>query len=1640
MYLTPELRSAIYAIPPALLESAANHPNNSSSLPPDPPTAATVTPTVAVEPSRPAAEPPVAASAPTKSVRPAPLTPNYELDSFVAMGFELDMIQRVAALYPRDADACLECLLGGGLPADDGAAHDDMPALVPASKVADFSLADYEDVGAGGGGQKRRRYDPSVDQSTVTSRALVVVDPPPTSPVDQSKPVAAATAGASAPPAVAAAPRRATAADVLFELQSLFATLQMSHSEAISTRSLTDAFGWRASQGVQQQDVHELNRMLFDVIERALKRTPQSKLVQQLYGGATTTALRCEVCGTERRRADGLLDLPLSLRDAQTVHAALAMACGSERLTESNRLTCDVCNARQDTTRSVRLGRFAGTPLSSHQVPASDNDGDAAAAATSAADAAESAPPPSDAVVDVPPLLWLPLARFDYDLQRGQRVKLTQAFLFPLELDLAPYVVGSTASANAALENYVSTTPGKATMLERLAYLTRRCDAPSPYRYVLAAVVLHSGGPFGGHYHALARAPDGAAANVWHDFNDSRVTPLGRTDPLLSEVYFAWRAAEPTPESPEVDSLPDELVGTHRALQKLADAVEGTESAYMLLYRREPLGAPLGGELSAPVLRHADAPPTVLQRRIEEANAVHERERVMRAMQRNRMELDVAVPQWLRVLDDGSVVMAETNTAPIGDAIGEPLSDDPATHDVAHMHIQRLAVDAHTGRATRLRVSLDRRAPLAQLAERLLALMCEPPSSAETGSSWTLAPLRFRGDAAVIAERPTVALTGAAPGATLLSCGISGRSVRMLLWNGTLLRESFAYSGPAINVELMWFGAAAHTQTDPADGLPLRTTTALVLRETATLTSALTVALHRCDGAVASDGDRFLLSALNSQRATPLIEATLCARSVEGSVDGWCQLKPDVALARTLLDTDIGDGAQLALELVPPGAAQNRATAAERFAIARRSKVRLFVVDGRDGRVDGAVLSVYCSRADAVVVAKRRAVEALLAADGAAPASEERVVDLLKRARLRRIGSAIGAVAMGDLAALMWLREEARPLTHYAVEDSTRLLLEDVTWLDDAHSGAQMSEVALIEATEVASSDVAGISLSLRVSPRLRERLAAQTPPLDVDSLLRERLVVPRNCEVNTLMQKVARRFGNMPVKGELTAAGGATEVVWALHAYTVSTLERPDQLLVVDQNRTLRDYNLMNNDSIFVDVGAARTGVCVMSLSFWCAAWQLLPPVEPVSAEAAAAAATAAAAAAVQEETKPSPGAEPARELSALQQQTAGDADLAKALAAESTMPELSAAEQQSAVDAELAQALAAESDFASGSTVKYADRPERRLVTPLQLLSNRYTSGYDAAEHASVDQLPELEVAVDSTLGELRAQVLQLPAFRALLREAFDEADLPKYTLRLWLKTRLLRGHTPTLRSLRVKDSDSLMVQMVPVGTPDTLDVDVDANDVKPLDDKKPEVHEAPTIFDAPVLASAGAGAPRPPPPPKTKRYQPLLLIVYRRDSANHTFHPTPIEVTFRGKGVGTLCDLIADALQAVEPGVQGEQLRLAKFLTATSSFTPLNDGEVPAAAAAAVDTDTKQVGKKTKPGDRVRAQPYHMRDGDIVVVYRAGSLRHDDFFVESRDGNRGHKRRAGGDRPIEIFNRERNRRDDGAALQFDIDFGDT
>lgn len=98
------------------------------------------------------------------------------------------------------------------------------------------------------------------------------------------------------------------------------------NQEACSSIRLTDSFGWQSNevklfirfaffsvrtkekqndflQAIDHQDVHELNRLLFDAIQKSLQGTKQSNLIRSCYEGSTINYTQCKNCQKIFKRA-----------------------------------------------------------------------------------------------------------------------------------------------------------------------------------------------------------------------------------------------------------------------------------------------------------------------------------------------------------------------------------------------------------------------------------------------------------------------------------------------------------------------------------------------------------------------------------------------------------------------------------------------------------------------------------------------------------------------------------------------------------------------------------------------------------------------------------------------------------------------------------------------------------------------------------------------------------------------------------------------------------------------------------------------------------------------------------------------------------------------------------------------------------------------------------------------------------------------------------------------------------------------------------------------------------------------------------------------------------------------------------------
>ncbi|XP_071040771.1 ubiquitin carboxyl-terminal hydrolase 40 isoform X3 [Parasteatoda tepidariorum] len=181
------------------------------------------------------------------------------------------------------------------------------------------------------------------------------------------------------------------------QLQRLFTRLLLVDQQAASTNELTESFGWNNSEGLQQHDVQELNRILFHAIDSSLVGTSGKDLIHQLYHGSTMTEIVCSICGHISEREEDFLDLNVIVANFNNLQDSLkATFLQAEAMKGKNQYRCYTCCNLVDATKGIKI----------HSLP---------------------------------PILTLSLLRFSYDVVKGERFKETGKCTFPFELNMSPY-------------------------------------------------------------------------------------------------------------------------------------------------------------------------------------------------------------------------------------------------------------------------------------------------------------------------------------------------------------------------------------------------------------------------------------------------------------------------------------------------------------------------------------------------------------------------------------------------------------------------------------------------------------------------------------------------------------------------------------------------------------------------------------------------------------------------------------------------------------------------------------------------------------------------------------------------------------------------------------------------------------------------------------------------------------------------------------------------------------------------------------------------------------------------------------------------------------------------------------------------
>ncbi|UJR25754.1 hypothetical protein I4U23_007103 [Adineta vaga] len=197
---------------------------------------------------------------------------------------------------------------------------------------------------------------------------------------------------------------------IIVELQRLFAEMLLLNQQACSSIRLTDSFGWQSNEAIDHQDVHELNRLLFDAIHKSLQGTKQSNLIRSCYEGSTINYTQCKQCQNIFKRSEDYQDLPLVVQDSPNLHTSLAnIFTISEKLIGDNQYRCSTCaNNLCDAEKWAKISKL-------------------------------------------PSILTLPLQRFVYDIKTGNRQKKTTRYEFPFDIDLRQYCEESVTETNYEL-------------------------------------------------------------------------------------------------------------------------------------------------------------------------------------------------------------------------------------------------------------------------------------------------------------------------------------------------------------------------------------------------------------------------------------------------------------------------------------------------------------------------------------------------------------------------------------------------------------------------------------------------------------------------------------------------------------------------------------------------------------------------------------------------------------------------------------------------------------------------------------------------------------------------------------------------------------------------------------------------------------------------------------------------------------------------------------------------------------------------------------------------------------------------------------------------------------------------------------
>ena len=179
-------------------------------------------------------------------------------------------------------------------------------------------------------------------------------------------------------------------------LQRIFYLLSTSQYP-VGTMELTKSFGWDSSDAFTQHDVQELNRILMDKLETAMKGTAIENSLNDIFVGKMKSYIKCVNVEYESSRTEDFWDIQLNVRGFRNLQQSFQNYIEIEMLEGENKYQAGDQLGYQDAKKGVVFQSF-------------------------------------------PPVLHLQLKRFEYNFMVDDLVKIDDFYEFPDKIDLKPYL------------------------------------------------------------------------------------------------------------------------------------------------------------------------------------------------------------------------------------------------------------------------------------------------------------------------------------------------------------------------------------------------------------------------------------------------------------------------------------------------------------------------------------------------------------------------------------------------------------------------------------------------------------------------------------------------------------------------------------------------------------------------------------------------------------------------------------------------------------------------------------------------------------------------------------------------------------------------------------------------------------------------------------------------------------------------------------------------------------------------------------------------------------------------------------------------------------------------------------------------